>query len=250
MKIKFTLKANEDFKSHLKEMLTTSGKVKDAFEKKYKNIFKKMAKEESNLEEVIGAKKLDNKLFTSRFEFGKYLSEVLADCSFSKVNRDERLWNYISCFYLDDLVTNSEKENRLRFIPHFHDLKRNLVRTPWFLYFLLKNDSQFALCTSLSEHSNMCEQFVSRQELVRNRSIGELCMNLYFDKSKKKLKTNSAKHEINKDTGSYHPGVIYPRLTKTLGKLNKIYDLWNIETDNLDEIIGEEFRFWKKNDNA
>jgi hypothetical protein len=75
-------------------------------------------------------------------------------------------------------------------------------------------------------------------------------MNLYFDKSKKKLKTNSAKHEINKDTGSYHPGVIYPRLTKTLGKLNKIYDLWNIESDNLDEIIGEEFRFWKKNDNS
>jgi hypothetical protein len=174
----------------------------------------------------------------------------LADCSFSKVNRDERLWNYISCYYLDDLVTNSEKENRLRFIPHFHDLKRNLVRTPWFLYHLLKNDSQFALCTSLSEHSNMCEQFVSRQELVRNRSIGELCMNLYFDKSKKKLKTNSAKHEINKDTGSYHPGVIYPRLTKTLGKLNKIYDLWNIESNNLDEIIGEEFRFWKKNDNS
>ena len=250
MKIKFTSKANEDFKNYLKEMLTTSGKVKDAFDKKYKSIFKKMAKEDSNLEEVIGAKELDNKSFSSRFEFGKYLFEVLADCSFSKVNRDERLWNYISCYYLDDLVTNSEKENRLRFIPHFHDLKRNLVRTPWFLYHLLKNDSQFALCTSLSEHSNMCEQFVSRQELVRNRSIGELCMNLYFDKSKKKLKTNSAKHEINKDTGSYHPGVIYPRLTKTLGKLNKIYDLWNIESDNLDEIIGEEFRFWKKNDNS
>ena len=88
----------------------------------------------------------------------------------------------------------------------------------------------------------MCEQYISHQELVRNKSISELCMNLYFDKNERKLKKNSAKHE--KVDGSFLPGVIYPRLSRTVGKLNKIHDLWTIDSSDLNKLIGKEFKHW------
>ena len=77
-------------------------------------------------------------------------------------------------------------------MPKFHDYKRNLTRTAWFLYYVNRENSLFALCNPLNQHSNMCEQFVSRQELLRNPSIGELCHKLYYDPKTKKLKKNAA----------------------------------------------------------
>ena len=67
-------------------------------------------------------------------------------------------------------------------MPKWHDTKRLLARTPWLLYYINRENSLFSLCTSLNEHSNMCEQFISRVELTRNPVVGKLCMDLYFDK--------------------------------------------------------------------
>ena len=36
----------------------------------------------------------------------------------------------------------------------------------------------------------MCEQFVSRQELLRNPSVAELCINYYYDPKTKIFKLN------------------------------------------------------------
>ena len=58
----------------------------------------------------------------------------------------------------------------------------------------------------------------------------------------KQIKKNSAKHE--KVDGSFLPGVIHPRLSRTVGKLNKIHDLWTIDSSDLNKLIGKEFKHW------
>jgi hypothetical protein len=240
---KFTLAGNEKFISLLKDdFIPSSINPQEDYAKKYHLKFKSLLKNEKNLENIEGTGELKNLNFKNRFDFGKHLYEVFKNCSFSKINKDEHLWNYISCFYLDKFLTKSKALNRLMYFGGFFDLKRLLSRTPWFLYYINGDDSEFALCNNLNEHSNMCEQYISRQELVRNKSISELCMNLYFDKKERKLKKNSAKHE--KVDGSFLPGVIHPRLSRTVGKLNKIHDLWTIDSSDLNKLIGKEFKHW------
>lgn len=242
---KFNKEGNKKFISLMKnDFLINSSNPTDDFKRKYKNKFQDLIKDEKNLENLEQSSELNYKKFENRFEFGKYIASVLKNCSFSKINRDEGLWNYISCFFLEDFISSSSKNNRYLWMPKWHDTKRLLARTPWLLYYINKDNSLFALCTPLNEHSNMCEQFVSRQELLRNPSIGELCHKLYYDPKTKKLKKNAAKHEKDKKLDGWHSGVIHPRLTGKLGKLYKIYDLWSLNTSDLEKLIGEEFKHW------
>lgn len=241
--MKFTLEANIKFINLIEDLTKETGDIKEIYNDIYNKKFSELLKDK-NLENVKSAKELEKRDFENRFEYGKYIFERLEKCTFGEVVLDEQLWNYISCFYLEKFISSSKVQNRYRFINTFRDLKRMQARTPWFLYYLARENSLFTLCTPLNAHSNMCEQFVSRQELVRNKSISELCQNLYFDKKSNKLKSNAAKHEKDKD-GNFQEGCLYPRLTKTVGKLNKIYDLWNIDKDDLEELIGKEFGTWK-----
>ena len=133
-------------------------------------------------------------------------------------------------------------------MPKWRDTKRNLTRTPWLLYYINRENSLFSLCNPLNQHSNMCEQYVSRQELLRNSSVGKLCMKLYYNPKTKKLRKNAAKHEKDDKLDGWHPGVIYPRLTASLGKLYKIYDLWSLKDSDLENLIGKEFSHWSKTD--
>ncbi len=242
MKI-FNTEGNKKYISLTQELLNTDN-YPENYEKKYSSLFQEILTEKANLTHLEGSTEIKKKKFTNRFELGKHIFEVLQNCSFSKVNRNENVWNYLACFYIKDLISNSRKENRLIYMPKFFDLKRNLVRTPWLLYYLLRENSLFALCNNLNEHSNMCEQFVSRQEMLRNNAIGQLCMKLYYNPKTKKLRKNAAKHEKDEKIDGWHPGVVYPRLTKTVGKLYKIYDLWTVETEDLEKLIGKEFSKW------
>ena len=247
MKI-FNKIGNDAFISLIKEMLK-SPKYPKNYEKDFHRSFQSIILDEKNLTNLEDSKELKEIQFKNRFEFGKYIFGVLQNCSFSKINRSGFVWNYITCFYLKDLISSSStKENRLIWMPKFFDYKRNLVRTAWLLYYINRENSLFALCSQLNQHSNMCEQFVSRQEMLRNTSIGELCMKLYYNPKTKKLRTNAAKHEKDKKIEGWHPGVIYPRLTKMVGKLYKIYDLWSVDVADLQKLVGKEFTVWKNLD--
>ncbi len=247
MKI-FNKIGNDAYISLIKEMLKSS-KYPENFKNDFQSSFQNIISDEKNSINLEGSKELKKIEFKNRFELGKHLFGVLQDCSFSKINKNGFIWNYISCYYLSNLISStSTKENRLIWMPKFHDYKRNLVRTPWFLYYVNRENSLFALCNQLNQHSNMCEQFVSRQEMVRNSAIAELCMKLYYNPKTKKLRKNAAKHEKDEKIDGWHPGVIYPRLTKIVNKLNKIYDLWSVDISDLEKLVGKEFKVWRSID--
>jgi len=243
---KFNNEGNKKFEFLMKDFLRDSSNVKSDYKNKYKSLFEEIITDKKNLENLPDSQELVKNKFKNRFEYGKYLFGVLQNCNFSKINRDKCLWNYISCFFLEDFISSSNKPNRYIWMPKWHDTKRLLARTPWLLYYINRENSLFSLCTSLNEHSNMCEQFVARQELLRNTSVGELCQKLYYNPETKKLRKNAAKHEKDDKLDGWHSGVIHPRLTGKLGKLYKIYDLWSLSASDLEKLIGEEFKHWDK----
>ena len=84
-------------------------------------ILQESVSDEKNLENLEQSGELNYKKFENRFEFGKYIASVLKNCSFSKINRDEGLWNYISCFFLEDFISSSSKNNRYLWMPKWHE---------------------------------------------------------------------------------------------------------------------------------
>lgn len=246
---KFTKSANIEFISIIDTLLKNIDKVgyKKAFSNSVKNEIRSLVKNPNKIEVIENAGEIDEITFARRFELGKHLFEALKDCKYSNIIKEEKLWNWLSAFYISQLITEKGglKKSRFIFRYEFHHAKLNLVRTPWILYRLLKQDSEFALCSPVHQHSNMCEQFISRTELTRNPAIGKLCMDLYYDKKNEKLKPNSDNHRRTKDK-KLLPGTLYPRLYKTIGVLNKTYDIWSIDNENLKSLVGKEFEIWDK----
>ena len=246
---KFTKSANIEFISIIDTLLKNIENVgyKKAFSYSVKNEIKSLVKNPNKIEVIENAGEIDEIIFSRRFELGKHLFEALKNCKYSNIIKEEKLWNWLSAFYISQLITEKGglKKSRFIFRYEFHHAKLNLVRTPWILYRLLEQNSEFALCSPVHQHSNMCEQFISRTELTRNPVIGKLCMDLYYDKKNEKLKPNSDNHRRTKDK-KLLPGTLYPRLYKTIGVLNKTYDIWSIDNENLKSLVGKEFEIWGK----
>ena len=247
---KFTKSANIEFISIIDTLLKNVEKVgyKKAFSNNIKKEIRSLVKDTNKVELIENAGEIDEIIFSRRFELGKHLFEALKNCKYSSIIKEERLWNWLGAFYISQLITEKGglKKSRFVFRYEFHHAKLNLIRTPWILYRLLEKNSEFALCSPVHQHSNMCEQFISRTELTRNPAIGKLCMDLYYDKENGKLKPNSDNHRRTKDK-KLLPGTLYPRLYKTIGVLNKTYDIWTIDNENLKNLVGKEFEIWNKN---
>ena len=229
---KFNKKGNEQFKVLLQSTLS-----KDTVSNiDYQN-FDQLLKNRNLTEEIACAKKIEIKDFDNRFELGKYLNQVLSDCNHSEIDNDECLWNWLSCFFMEKILSAKGGKDIARFqFTQAREGRRNLIRTPWMLYNINGENSKFALPSALHIHSNECETYSSRPELFRNAIVGELCMDLYWDKENNKVFANATDHRKQG-----RAGVLYPRLYKKILELSKVYDLWSIDAANLKELVGEEF---------
>ena len=52
----------------------------------------------------------------AKVSISQQLYETLQECSFSKINKNEFVWNYISCFYLDQLISEIKVKLKNQFI--------------------------------------------------------------------------------------------------------------------------------------
>ena len=229
---KFNKKGNEQYKILLQTVLS-----KDTINNSDYQNFEQLVKNRNYTEELTCSKKIEDKNFENRFEFGKYLNEILSDCKHSDIDNDEHVWNWLSCFFIKKILSAKGGKDIARFqFTREREGRRNLVRTPWMLYNINRENSKFALPSVLHIHSNECETYSSRPELYRNKIIGQLCMNLYWDYKNNKVYPNATDHRKEG-----RAGVLYPRLYKKILELSKVYDLWSVDANTLEELVGEEF---------
>ena len=150
IKIKrFTKAANIEFTSMIDSLLKeiTSFGYKKAFSKNIKNEIETLVKDPNKTEIVKGDGEVNIKTFSTRFEMGKYIFDALKGCKYIEIIKDERLWNWLTGFFINQLITEKGglKKSRYIFRYEFHHAKLHLIRTTWILYRLLKENSEFAL---------------------------------------------------------------------------------------------------------
>ena len=133
---KFNKKGNESYKILLQSSLNKNSLSNNDYEP-----FDILCKNKNLTEEVPKAKKIELKNFSNRFELGKYLNQVLSECKVSDFTQDECFWNWISCFYIRKILSSKGGKEIVRFqFTTSREGRRNLVRQPWLLYNINKED--------------------------------------------------------------------------------------------------------------
>jgi hypothetical protein len=246
----FTKSGHEKYLELLEKLIEAS-KSKGPEHRQTKSLLNQIhehSKNPTQIESIGNTNQITCSDFEDRLEFGKYLTSQLKKLNKKNIYENKNFWDWMAAFYIKQIFSGRGLEVcRFAFSKDFRYGKKHLVRTPWLLYDRSGDDVAFCLSTPLHVHGNMCEQFISRMDLWKNKSVTKLCNELYYDKEAKREKKDSADHRKKKENGQVYftEGALYPRLYKEILTLSKNKDLWSLTSDELIKLIRDEFSIWK-----
>lgn len=180
------------------------------------------------------------KIFSNRFEMGKYLSQTI---SYEAHYKDSGLWAWISCLYFDQLLKPKDGEfllgSEYRYIPENGRLRyyRHLVRMACMVYQKYGETSKIFLSIECHTHSDFVEQS-QKAKMLNNQNMIDLCQVLFYDEEKKALKSGVS-------TNKKQPGSFRRLVSAVTEQLYMNYDLFEMDSNKISEILPSEFEKWK-----
>ena len=185
-----------------------------------------------------------DKKFKSRFDFAKYLNEILQHCNNEILLSTNGIWNWLTCLYFDQLFPKKNKGRQdIRFIvsgnPFYH--YRHLVREAWKIYHLYGEESYPIFnIKAVNILPDEFEATTSNNDIL-NLNFLKLFSELYTKKSGNRV---ILKQGVT-DTDTTKPGILR-RLIKVNKRLSINYYLKGMEYKNFRKLILEfdEFNRW------
>ena len=179
--------------------------------------------------------------FVNRFAAGEYLHSLLGDSSIFNLDEDRGIWAWLSAFYFDQLCPDGTKPGKsYRWVPavnSFRNYYRHLLAGPYFIYRAHKANPRLAmavLATPLHRPGDVVEQLASRQELVTNHSVMEAATRLYIGAD-----------GLPKPRAAGRGAGSARRLADVLTQLDLTWDLYDLSTEKLLELLPPEFDEFK-----
>ena len=192
---------------------------------------------------------IDNKVFETRLDAGKYLYEIIVNrAKISRTEKDRGLWLWLTLFYFNQLCPPDSygkrkpmHEARLIFFPDdFRRFYRHLLVGPFLAVRAHHENPDRAiafLSNPLNKPGEIAEQLASRLEVVTNPNILELASKLYYDVGRKTFKRGAA----SSVRGAAR------RFAKVLNQLDLTWYLYGISANDLEVLLPREFeRFRNK----
>lgn len=185
--------------------------------------------------------KVEARLFVDRFAAGEYLYSLLKDSNILNLDNDRGIWAWLSAFYFDQLCPDGTKPGMdYRWIPavnSFRNYYRHLLAGPYFIYRAhIENPlhAMAVLATPLHRPGDIVEQLASRQELVTNHSVMEAATRLYIGED-----------GLPKPRAAGRGAGSARRLADVLTQLDLTWDLYDLSTEKLLELLPSEFDEFK-----
>lgn len=190
---------------------------------------------DSSFSEAIDSDiELELRRFKTRFDVGKYLTQLFGEASNLDLNKDKGLWAWLAAFYFDQLCPADSKPGEgARWVPAVGDFRkyyRHLLAGPYHIYRAHRDNPARALAllaTPPHRPGDIVEQLASRQELVTNNSVVQLATNLYIDPKTSRPKRGAASNAR--------------RLADILNQLDLTWDLYALDSDQLLNLLPSEF---------
>ena len=179
--------------------------------------------------------------FVNRFAAGEYLHSLFGDSNIFNLDEDRGIWAWLSAFFFDQLCPVGTKPGmEYRWVPavnSFRNYYRHLLAGPYFIYRAHQDNPQLALAvlaTPLHRPGDIVEQLASRQELVTNHSVMAAATRLYIGED-----------GLPKPRAAGRGAGSARRLADVLTQLDLTWDLYDLSTEKLLELLPAEFDEFK-----
>ena len=188
---------------------------------------------------------IENKQFATRFEFGAYLHSIFKDYPRDALIKNEGLWNWLSLFYIDQLIPDIRGKKivgeiaRYAYNPHYTSFYRHLVAGSWDIYSRYREDSNLFLYTPMNKTSQLILDLACRQNIISNRNLIKVVQILYWQNEANGL--GAIKRGIVTKT---KPGNL-KRLIAILNQLDTTYDFYGMNPEDILTLLPAEFDLWK-----
>ena len=184
---------------------------------------------------------IDRKSFDNRFDFGKYLCDVLTNFDRRKITHDYALWTWLALYYFNLICPASADGSRSphqnawytlgKRFNHQRDYK-HLVRTAWLSVLNHGDMAKILLLASRPDTiSEICDRITSKQRAFGNRTVIAGAYALYFDATAQKPKRGTG----GKGKGSPR------RLMSVTDQLDLTFDLMDCTADQFISLLPKEF---------
>lgn len=187
---------------------------------------------------------VDTISFGTRLEFGRYLFNLFESHNIHRkdIINISGLWSWLALFWFDCLCPLKEGSRKVlehsKYVcsTHYTDYYRHLVAAPYDLYCIHGENSRLLLHTNLNIHGDFIEQYASRQKIITNKSLIELLDHLYWDS---KLYSPKRGAQNRKRAGNFR------RFQSFIKQIELTYDLNAMSSDEIAELLPEEYYSWK-----
>jgi len=176
--------------------------------------------------------------FSSRYEIGEHLVEVLTGVDRSLFIGDRGFWDWLALQWFDDLcpikANGERKPSEAASYVMSEDYKRryrHAVYVTWQLVETHGENARFLLFKEPSVRGELTEQLMARQYYLSCRGLIEAVKELYWDESAGSLKKGAG----GKGAGSPR------RLVGWLQQIEVTFDLYSMTSDQLLALIPDEF---------
>lgn len=181
------------------------------------------------------------KTFSNRFQMGAYLSDIITD---ERHFNDAGLWAWLTLVYLTQVLAKNKDgmfllAREYRYIPNDGRLRyyRHLLRMAWLIHRQYDERARLFLSIECYKHTDFVEQS-QKSDMLSNPNIIDLCLYLYYDEKKRKLKPGTA--------ASVKKAASYRRLVSIVSRqLYMNYDLFEMTWDRIQSVLPAEFDRWK-----
>ena len=188
------------------------------------------------------------RVFANRFDFGKYIAELLKDED-AKVllsQKNDGLWDWLSIVYFSQFGKKVSKPWHYTVTRRGHSgslAYRHLARTAFEMYWRHGQASLVMLHVDMSTWGDLAEQLTSRQNVAYHRGYIQAASALYL--SNGKLRRGAAsrvrpvkKRKVGETIGK--GGVA--RLALAVRRLCRTYDTHVLQTTEMIDLLPKEFK--------
>lgn len=191
--------------------------------------------------------KIQEKEFDTQYKLGEYLDGIFTEFEFENLMDRDGVWNWLSLYFIDQLCPKKADGTRKTLeidnyviIPKGGNRSKkykHIIATAFYLYHKYQNKSKLYLYGPLDEHGDMLESIMGVRKLYRNENAMEAIYKIYYDPERERPKKGATNKKKNN-------GGVVRRFRDTYNQYYLTYDLFDMESEEIIDLLPEEFDPW------
>jgi len=202
-----------------------------------------MLEDDALTKPIDAAVEIQQRQLVMRADAAKYLNDLLEPLPEHEVAVNAGLWTWLSLFFFDEICPRHhgrlDIKNNYTYVfeprnpRHFY---RHLLFIGWRVLRVSPTHNRLLLSSTVASLDQVTTEIMKRLYLTRIPCIFEVLDRLYWDERRGRVRPGIV------TSRSVKPGDLVHRFPSRIRQLEKTYDLFSLNADQLIELLGSEFQ--------